>query len=185
MCFATRSPRTSFFISSSGGPASRATAPFATCTSPGHGLDGTLTFDDNRATSLPRLAAAIAGSKVPTNRVVHFGACSVLTDDAKAEKFMRSCGVSAVYGYATDVDWIDSAALDLLLMALTAQCFNSGRLSRRLLYEVLTTLLQEQEGLAAKLGLRIWIRQRGEPLRLRPPVASHAGRIAPPKGPRD
>jgi hypothetical protein len=151
----------------------------------GHGLDGTLTFDENCSTSLPHLAAAIAGSKMPTNRVVHFGACSVLTDDAKAEKFMHSCGVSAVYGYATDVDWIDSAALDLLLMARTAECFNSGRLSRRLLYEALSTLLQEQAGLAAKLGLRVWIRQRGEPIRLRPPITSQAGRNVSSKGPRD
>ena len=49
------------------------------------------------------------------NRVVHFGACSVLRGmDASA--FLKGTEASAVCGYLKDVDWMTSTAFDLLLL---------------------------------------------------------------------
>ncbi len=50
----------------------------------------------------------------------------MLASEHAATDFMRRSGVGVTHGYAEPVDWIDSAALDLLLMQTTARCFPSG-----------------------------------------------------------
>ncbi|MCY3818385.1 MAG: hypothetical protein OXH52_03335 [Gammaproteobacteria bacterium] len=49
------------------------------------------------------------------NRVVHFGACGVL-QEMDVNQFLKDTGASAVGGYRVDVDWMQSAAFDLLLL---------------------------------------------------------------------
>ncbi len=47
---------------------------------------------------------------------VHFGACSTIdTDTSYLSSFIQSTGVSMVSGYTKHTDWIESAAMDLLL----------------------------------------------------------------------
>ena len=49
--------------------------------------------------------------------VIHFGTCATI-DVAKRRilNFIVATEVSMVVGYKNDVDWMDSAALDLLLL---------------------------------------------------------------------
>jgi hypothetical protein len=50
------------------------------------------------------------------NWVVHFGSCATINvPPARISKFIAATAVSMVVGYKTDVDWIDSAAVDLIL----------------------------------------------------------------------
>jgi len=47
---------------------------------------------------------------------LHFGSCSTLKgDEALIRKFMRETDIKLVTGYCKDVDWVESAALDLII----------------------------------------------------------------------
>ena len=55
------------------------------------------------------------------NVVLHFGSCSVLDEDNDLlAGFCRQTGIKAVAGYTTDVDWVDSAAMDMLFFSTIA-----------------------------------------------------------------
>jgi len=78
-----------------------------------HGRPGELVIDHGTATSLDELGELISFRR--RQRIVYFGSCSVLRGDARPIKsFLRRSGVKAVCGYTTDVDWMKSAALDLV-----------------------------------------------------------------------
>lgn len=49
------------------------------------------------------------------NRAVHFGACGALKG-INTRCFLEETGASAVSGYRTDMDWMQSAAFDLLFL---------------------------------------------------------------------
>ena len=79
-----------------------------------HGGPGTICFPDENVFSLDELAG------IMKNRfdgwVLHFGSCSTLrVSESEIKRFMDSTGVSLVCGYTKVINWIDSAALDLLL----------------------------------------------------------------------
>ena len=51
-------------------------------------------------------------------RIIHFGACNVLNLHGNSiQKFLLDTDALAVCGYAKDIDWVRSSALDLLLLA--------------------------------------------------------------------
>lgn len=78
-----------------------------------HGRPGELVIDGDDTTSLEELGELIRFPR--RQRIVYFGSCSVLRGDARPIKtFLRKSGVKAVCGYTTDVDWMKSAALDLV-----------------------------------------------------------------------
>ena len=71
--------------------------------------------DDGTAT-LEHLADILADAI--NDCVVHFGSCSVLAaEDQRLQHFLARTGARAVMGYAKDVDWLDSAALDMVVLA--------------------------------------------------------------------
>jgi hypothetical protein len=124
-----------------------------------HGESGKVWFADKRRTSIGRVADRIKPCPSAKHRVAHFGSCSVLADDRLAEDFMDRSGIGALYGYSEDVGWIDSAALDLLLIQATAHCFDSGNaLPRRRHRDVMTAFLTDHAALVERLGLCIWTR---------------------------
>jgi len=61
--------------------------------------------------SLDRLAELVG--QLPGG-VVHLGSCSVLKGDPEAaQRFLSKTGAALLSGYQRDVEWLDSAALDL------------------------------------------------------------------------
>ena len=103
--------------------------------------------EDGSAT-LEHLADVLADAI--TDCVVHFGSCGVLAaDDRRLQHFLKRTGARAVMGYTTSVDWIDSAALDLIVLATLGRYQQLGR-SLRLLEEA-----PRYASLREQLGFRI------------------------------
>jgi uncharacterized protein YecE (DUF72 family) len=64
---------------------------------------------------LSDLAEKLQGTAA--GRVVYFGSCSVMRDRDAVADFQKESGAKAVVGYRKDVDWVESAAFDLMLLA--------------------------------------------------------------------
>ena len=81
-------------------------------------------------------------------KILYFGSCSVLkVPPAQIQRFLRVTKADAVVGFLRDVDWLASAALDLILLqALALQ--DDPREAERY-------LRTEYGGLADQLGLQI------------------------------
>lgn len=55
-----------------------------------------------------------------TKKVLHFGSCSVLTDEAQRDGLRRALHARVITGFTEDVDWFESLAFEILLFeALT------------------------------------------------------------------
>lgn len=48
-------------------------------------------------------------------KVLHFGSCSVLTDEDQQQELLKALGVKAITGFTENVDWMESLAFELLL----------------------------------------------------------------------
>ena len=89
-------------------------APFKILYFAFHGSEGKIDLADGSSLSLPELASTM-GRKF-SSWVFHFGTCGTInTDSRELSRFMRGTGASLLLGYKKDVDWIDSAAMDLIL----------------------------------------------------------------------
>lgn len=74
---------------------------------------------DDGVVSLRELATMLGDGLAGV--VVHLGSCSVLKEEEKLLKdFCRTTGIAALAGYTTDVEWMPSAALDLLFFSSIA-----------------------------------------------------------------
>lgn len=50
-------------------------------------------------------------------RMIHFASClSLAAQDAELKKFAKTTGATAITGYEKEVDWLDSAAFEVLLL---------------------------------------------------------------------
>lgn len=77
-----------------------------------------------RAIPLAQLSETLG--EVPAG-VVHLGSCSVLKNGrASAEDFLRSTRAKAISGYERDVNWLDSAALDIAWLGYIAEYQSVG-----------------------------------------------------------
>ena len=78
-----------------------------------HGEDSALCVNDERVT-LRGLGRKI-GNRAE-GRIIYFDACDTLNvDDSELDGFLSNTGADAVIGNAANVDWMESAAFDLLL----------------------------------------------------------------------
>ena len=79
-----------------------------------HGYPGQLHLTDHSIISLEQLAKMMGKNFV--DWVVHFGSCGTLnTDCDRIANFMAATKTIMVSGYTrTDVDWLESAAMDIL-----------------------------------------------------------------------
>jgi len=78
-----------------------------------HGVKGGIEVGRGTVT-LSDLAEKLEGKAA--GRVVYFGCCSVMRDEAAVAEFKGMTKAKAVCGYTKDVDWVESAAFDLLLL---------------------------------------------------------------------
>ena len=92
-----------------------------------------------------------------TGRVIHFGSCATLwVHGHSLNAFLRRTGALAVCGYTENVDWLESAAFDLLVLGgLQDVSFLQARYMRTLE----DTLKEQAPGLRRKLGFQIKVRQ--------------------------
>ena len=83
-----------------------------------HGSSGHVCPNDSAGLGLDDILAAY-GSKGPpwANCVMHFGACSTMSEDSsKLHEFVEKTGLSAISGYECDVGWIEPLALESLYL---------------------------------------------------------------------
>jgi hypothetical protein len=66
----------------------------------------------------------LAGILGPDHKdeIIHFGSCSLLAEkSAVLERFLNHTGIKAIAGYDTDIDWVASAAMDLMFFDTVAR----------------------------------------------------------------
>jgi hypothetical protein len=115
-----------------------------------HGRPGELIIDSRTTVSLDDLGEII--SLKPRQRLVYFGACSVLQGDVRPIKtFLRNSGTRAVCGYTTDADWMKSTALDLIAIN-ELQKFSTTRLG---LEAAESSIRANTRALSGQLGFRM------------------------------
>ena len=79
-----------------------------------HGRRGKIDLADGTSLTLPELAIAM-GHKF-SSWVLHFGTCGTIhTDSNVLDSFMQATDAVLLLGYKKNVDWIESAAMDLIL----------------------------------------------------------------------
>jgi hypothetical protein len=79
-----------------------------------HGTPGSLHLPDQSEITLEKLAK-IMGKRF-NNWIIHFGSCSTLNiEGSYLHQFIDATDTSILLGYIKDIDWIDSAAMDLIL----------------------------------------------------------------------
>ena len=85
--------------------------------------------------------------------MIHFGSCSTLDlDGRKLSSFLRRTGACAVFGFRADVDWLRSAAFDLLVLGYLQEV----SLTKRGMAELQRRLKEEAPGLRKALDFRMW-----------------------------
>ncbi len=81
-----------------------------------HGSERTLLVDSRNRMTLEELGERLGC--VCQGRLIYFGACSVLAASTRIiQRFLETTRAKAVCGYSTDVDWMKSAALDLIAIS--------------------------------------------------------------------
>lgn len=90
------------------------------------------------------------------NRVVHFGACSVMnTDKRRLNSFLRKTKALAVCGYREDADWMLAAAFELIILATIQSYSLRQRDSARRFHRFDESLKATAPGLYRDLGFRL------------------------------
>lgn len=78
-----------------------------------HGRPGGFYLDD-RFVELDELAEQLEGRC--GGRIVHLSCCGTMgIDRRRLTRFLRTTGALLVSGYTTDVDWVDTAAFEIML----------------------------------------------------------------------
>jgi len=86
-----------------------------------HGDPSVLYVGEKKKLTLDELELLLEGKC--KNRFIHFGSCSTLLENGnKLNRFIRNTGVEGVCGYCRDVDWVTSAAFEILLLSELQDC---------------------------------------------------------------
>ena len=84
-----------------------------------HGDIGKIHVGDGRNTDVKLEALAEQLEGKCGGRVIHFGACGTLRASApRRKRFLDQTGALAICGYTRTVDWLESAAFDLMVLGL-------------------------------------------------------------------
>ena len=95
-----------------------------------HGDTGLLSSGHDKIT-LDDLEAAIDGKAA--GGVIYFGSClTLVTDDERLKRFVKNTGASVVVGYREEIDWLEGAAFELLLLDRLVRGDRSDAFFRRL-----------------------------------------------------
>lgn len=119
-----------------------------------HGGPGRLLLGKDEVT-LENLAEVMEGKA--EGRIMYFGSCStMLSADDDLRALCKRSGAEAVVGYTRQVDWLEAAAFDFLLLPRL--------LDARYMKPVYTGLIRDHPEFASRLGLRVatksWVTDR-------------------------
>lgn len=84
-----------------------------------HGDKGTLYISKGNEITLDQLADQLGD--VAVGCYLYFGSCLTLFDERQARMFARSTGAAGVLGYRKEVDWIEGAAFEVILLSYLAE----------------------------------------------------------------
>ena len=119
-----------------------------------HGEKGQILVGDQRKSESKVTLGVIEGLLAGRckGRIVHFGACDTMdVHGRELNRFLRITGALAVSGYTKSVDWIRSAAFDMLLLdAMQYSAFN-----RRGILAMQKRIKRDAPYLAQDLGFRM------------------------------
>ncbi len=80
-----------------------------------HGVPGAIEFQHGEQMSLEELGEHL--DRRVNGGVIHLGGCSVLRiGDRRLQEFRKRAGASLVTGFRRDVDWLESAAFEVLAL---------------------------------------------------------------------
>jgi hypothetical protein len=84
-----------------------------------HGEPGQLNLTDWHSVDLDDVAAQMAGRC--EGKRLYFGSCSVLrASDARLQDFLAETGAALICGFTREVDWVESAAFETVLLDVLA-----------------------------------------------------------------
>ena len=88
-------------------------------------------------------------------RVIHFGSCGVMDSHGKRlRRFVRNTRALAILGYREEVDWLESAAFEILLVG----CLQNAAFMKSSIEKFDRELKHMAPGLYDRLGFRIMIK---------------------------
>jgi len=110
-----------------------------------HGSRGAVQLGEQTVT-LEEVATTLGGRA--EGRTIYFGSCSTLAGpEQRLIDFCVDSGARAVVGYTKSVDWVESAAFDLLLVPALLE-YRSAKV-------VFNRIVRDQRTFARRLGLRM------------------------------
>lgn len=96
-----------------------------------HGYEGGIWIGNSKCVDLADLSHRYPGRFA--GRVIYFGSCSTMqTDRDDLRSFCKITGARAVCGYTRDVDWLEAAAFELLLLYELGYSKRLDHMKRRL-----------------------------------------------------
>ena len=112
--------------------------------------DAYVQIGDGTEVTLDRLEEWIDGKCA--GRLIYMGACGVMnTHGTRLNRFVRNTGAVAVAGYREEVDWLESAALDMLALGRLQDAAFTKSSIRKFNRE----LKEAAAGLYGRLGFRV------------------------------
>jgi hypothetical protein len=113
-----------------------------------HGLRGRLLLADGSSLRIEELTQIAKGSL--DGCLVHFGSCWTALAEDQMYNFLDVTGAGLATGYTKSVDWIDSAAMDLLILDWAREYSNGKSLVDKL-YDTYAGLAKETGFTAVQL----------------------------------
>ena len=80
-----------------------------------HGDKGKLKWGPHESMTLGELADVLGD--IAESCWIYLGSCLTLFNESDVRKFVKQTGVEAILGYRKEVDWIESAAFDVILLS--------------------------------------------------------------------
>ena len=84
-----------------------------------HGDKGVLQWSNGNRTSLDDLADILGGAA--NGCYIYLGSCLTLFEEKQARTFAERTGAAAILGYRKEVDWLEGAAFEVILLSRLAQ----------------------------------------------------------------
>jgi len=96
-----------------------------------HGVPSKLCLTDRDTVELDEVAGMMAGRC--EGRRLYFGSCSLLrASDGRLHDFLAATGASMICGYTRDIDWVESAAFETVVLQILANGDRHDAVERRM-----------------------------------------------------